>query len=166
MSTAQSRNKPLRTIDTSDSEDSEAGTWFWHMSANESESESDEGGQSDEDEPDFEPRTEAAVPLQPVSKEICWNKEGENNLRGIYGKRSVSSARRQKLAAIHSNNSFNFGKAGDSGAAILDKFGTLVGLYFAGNDYTGSSYFSAAKDLLSDIKRMTSAEEVDLLPIL
>ena len=43
-------------------------------------------GQSDEDEPDFEPRTEAAVPLQPVSKKICWNKVGENKLRGTYGK--------------------------------------------------------------------------------
>ena len=41
LSTAQSHNKPLRTIDTSDSE---AGTRFWHMSANESESESDERG--------------------------------------------------------------------------------------------------------------------------
>lgn len=47
------------------------------MSANESESESDEGGQSDEDEPDFESRTKAAVPLQPVTKKICWNKEGK-----------------------------------------------------------------------------------------
>ena len=40
-----------------------------------------------------------AVPLQPVTKEISWNKEGENKLRGIYGTGSVSSARRQKLAA-------------------------------------------------------------------
>lgn len=62
MSTAPSRNKPLRTIDTSDSEDAEAEIWFWHMSANESEYKSDEGGQSNEDEPDFEPRTEAVPP--------------------------------------------------------------------------------------------------------
>lgn len=39
------------------------------------------------------------------------------------------------------------------------------GLFFAVNDLTGLGYFSAAKDLFSDIKRMTSAEEVDLLPI-
>ena len=98
--TAQSQNKPLRT-DTSDSDDlnnSESGTWFWNMSANESEHESDEVGQVDEEEPDIESRTEVAVPLQPVTKEICWNKEGENKLRGIYGRGSVSSARRQKLA--------------------------------------------------------------------
>ena len=95
LPTAQSCNKPLRTdtSDLDDSDDSEAATWFWNMSANESESEfeSDEGGQSDEDEQDFESRTEVAVPLQPVAKEICWNKEGENKLRGIYGRGSVSS---------------------------------------------------------------------------
>ena len=44
LSTAQSCNKPLHTIDKSDLEDSEAETWFWHMSANESESELDERG--------------------------------------------------------------------------------------------------------------------------
>lgn len=71
----------------------------------------------------------------------------------------------QPVRGIHSDNSFYFGRAGDSGAAILDQFGAFVGLYFAGNDYTGSGYFSAAKDLFSDIKRMTSAEEVELLPI-
>ena len=54
------------------------------MSANESESESNKRGQSDEYEPDFEPRTKAAVPFQLVSKEICWNMEEENKLRGIY----------------------------------------------------------------------------------
>ena len=95
LPTAQSCNKPLHA----DTSDSETATWFWNMSANESESESDEGGQLDEDEPGFESRTEAAVPLQPVTKEECWNKEGENKLRGIYGRGSVSSARRQKLAA-------------------------------------------------------------------
>lgn len=97
LPTAQSCNKPPRTDtidsnDSDDSNDSKSATWFWNMSANKSESESDEGGQLDEDEPDFESRTEAA-------KEISWNKEGENKLRGIYGGGSVSSARRQKLAA-------------------------------------------------------------------
>ena len=43
LSTAQSCNKPPRTIDTSDSKDSDAGTWFWHMCADESESKPDEG---------------------------------------------------------------------------------------------------------------------------
>ena len=58
-----------------------------------------------------------------------------------------------------------FGQAGDSAAAIFDLFGRFTGLYIAGNDYTGSGYFTAAKDLFSDIRRMTSAEEVELLPI-
>lgn len=39
-----------------------------------------------------------AVPFQLVTKEICWNKKGENKLRGIYRRRSVLSAKRQKLA--------------------------------------------------------------------
>ena len=49
----------------------ESTTWFWNMSANESESESDKGGQLDKEEPDFESKTEAAVPLQPFMTEIC-----------------------------------------------------------------------------------------------
>lgn len=69
------------------------------------------------------------------------------------------------LHGIHSERSHYFGRPGDSGAAILDSLGKFVGLYFAGNEYTGSGYFTAAKDLFSDIKRMTSAEEVELLPI-
>lgn len=62
------------------------------MSANESESESNEKGQLDKDKPDFESRTKAA-------KKISWNKEGKNKLKGIYKERSISSARKQKLAA-------------------------------------------------------------------
>lgn len=66
---------------------------------------------------------------------------------------------------IHNSTSSYFGRTGDSGAAIFDKFGIFVGLFFAGNDLKGMGYFTAAKDLFSDIKRMTFAEEVDLLPI-
>lgn len=72
---------------------------FWSINAHESESESDEGRQLYENEPDSESRTEVAVPPQPITKETCWNKEGENKLKGIYERRSVSSARGQKLAA-------------------------------------------------------------------
>ena len=57
------------------------------------------GGYLDEEEPDFESKAEVAVFFQPVTKEICWNKEEENKLRDIYGRRSVLSTRRQKLAA-------------------------------------------------------------------
>ena len=51
-----------------------------------------------------------------------------------------------------------FGKAGDSGAAVFDKFGIFVGLDSASNTYTGSGFFTAAKGLFADIKRMASAE--------
>ena len=99
--TAQSQNKPFSTniSDSDNLNNSESATWFWNMSANDSESELDKKGQIDEEEPDIESRTKVAVPLQPVTKEIYWNKEGENKLRGIYRRGSVSSARRQKLAA-------------------------------------------------------------------
>lgn len=85
--------------DTEDKE-GEAASWYWHMSANESESESEEG-ELDEEESDLEvdqPKTKEAVPSQCQSKEIRWNKEGEDKLRGAYGKGSISSLRRQKLA--------------------------------------------------------------------
>ena len=104
LSIAQSRIKDSqpRTHDTSDTEDTEGepGSWFWHMSANESESES-EDGEVDEDIFDLEddqPMTKEAVASQGEPKEIRWNKEGENKLRGAYGKGSISSLRRQKLA--------------------------------------------------------------------
>ena len=92
---------------------------------------------------------------------ICsWKADEKGNLRQtITCKQAI-----QPVRGILSDNSFYFGVAEDSGAAVLDGFGRFVGLYFAGNDYTGSSYFSAAKDLFPDIRRMTSAEEIELLP--
>ena len=100
--------------------------------------------------------------LGKVQTTICsWKADEKGNLRqSITCEHAVLPT-----AGIHTTTSFYFGRAGDSGAAIFDKFGTFVGLFFAGNDLTGLGYFSAAKDLFSDIKRMTSAEEVDLLPI-
>lgn len=38
-----------------------------------------------------------AILFQPVTKDIYLNKEGENKLRGIYKKKSVLSAKKQKL---------------------------------------------------------------------
>ena len=100
LPTAQSENKPFYT-DTNnlDNVDNvEYTTLFSNMSANESESELDKGGQLDKEEPDFESKTKAAILFQSVTKEICWNKEEENRLRDIYGRGSILSARRQKLA--------------------------------------------------------------------
>lgn len=88
FSIAQSRIKDnqLRTHDTSDTEDTEgeSGSWFWHISANESESES-EDGEVDEDVFDLEddqPMTKKPVASQGAPKQIRWNNEGENKLRG------------------------------------------------------------------------------------
>lgn len=100
--------------------------------------------------------------LSKAETTICsWKADEKGNLR-----QTISCEQAiQPVRGIHSDNYFSFGVTGDSGAAVLDKFGRFVGLYFAGNDYTGSSYFTAAKDLFSDNRRMTSAEEIELLPI-
>lgn len=42
--------------------------------------------------------TKEAVASQGAPKEIHWNKESGNKLRGVYGKGSISSLRRKKLA--------------------------------------------------------------------
>lgn len=98
-----------------------------------------------------------------VPTTICsWKADEKGNVRQmITCEHAVLPA-----IGIHNATSFYFGQGGDSGAAVVDKFGMFVGLFFAGNDLTGVGYFSAAKDLFSDIKRVTSAKEVDLLPIL
>lgn len=56
-----------------------------------------------------------------------------------------------------------FGRAGDSGAAVIDRFGLFVGLYFAGNDYTGVGYFVAADKLFADIKHIAKASHLQVL---
>lgn len=43
--------------------------------------------------------TKEAVASQGAPKEIHWNKEGGNKLIGVYGKGSMSSLRRKKLAS-------------------------------------------------------------------
>lgn len=98
-----------------------------------------------------------------VEKTLClWKEDEKGNLRQTISCEHTIRA----VHGIHSEKSFYFGRDGDSGAAILDEFGMFVGLFFAGNDYTGSGFFTAAQDLFSNIKRMTSAEEIYLLPIL
>lgn len=56
-----------------------------------------------------------------------------------------------------------FGRAGDSGAAVIDWFGLSVGLYFAGNDYAGVGYFFAADKLFADIKHISKASDIQVL---
>ena len=95
-------NKPS-TSDTgdTDADTDEEGTWFWNKSANELESDSECSGYSDE-EGDLGPegsRTEEEAPSQKQPKEIKWNKDGEGNLRGVYGQGSVATFYRKKRAA-------------------------------------------------------------------
>ena len=88
------------TADTDNTEDE--ATWFWNESANETESDSEGGGKSDVEEPSLDqalPRTEEAVSIQSCLKKISWNQEGEDRLRGSYGKGSVSTLRRRKKSA-------------------------------------------------------------------
>ena len=79
-------NDKLSTTDTSDTE-GKSGTWFWNESANESDSDI-EGGEDeevDENESDLDvdqPRTERAVSTKVQNKELKWNREGKEKLRG------------------------------------------------------------------------------------
>lgn len=91
---------------------------------------------------------------------LSWKPDEKGNIKKAITREHTIQA----LHGTHSSSSHYFGRAGDSGAAIVDNVGKFVGLYFGGNDYTGSGFFTAAEDLFSDIKRMTSAEEVELLP--
>ncbi len=91
----------LSTADTTDTEH-ESGTWFWNENANEISSDSEEGGHSDVDESNTEleqSRTESAASPEICPVEIKWNRKGENNLRGGYGKGLRSSLKRQKKSA-------------------------------------------------------------------
>lgn len=54
-------------------------------------------------------------------------------------------------------------KDGDPGAVIVDRYGSFVGFYSAGNDYTGAGYFIPADRLSADIKYITKASDVDVL---
>ena len=83
-------NDKLSTGDTSDT-DGESGIWFWNESANETNSDSE-----DEEE---QSRTEQAVSPKPSKTEIRWNKEGEQSLRGGYGKGSKRTQMRHNKSA-------------------------------------------------------------------
>lgn len=61
------------------------------MSGNKSKFKLDKKEQLYENKPDFESKTKA-------TKEINQNKKRKNQLKGIYERRSILSAKRQKLA--------------------------------------------------------------------
>ena len=63
---------------------------------------------------------------------------------------------------LHGRGTLYFGRAGDSGSAVVTYQGGFVGLLFASNDFTGTSYFTPVETLFTDIKKMTRAEAVEL----
>lgn len=67
------------------------------------------------------------------------------------------------VKGLHGSFSLLFGRAGDSGAAVINRYGSFVGLYIAGNDYTGTGYFVPADKLFADIKHITKASDVEVL---
>lgn len=67
------------------------------------------------------------------------------------------------INGLHGSSALLFGRPGDSGAAVIDRFGSFVGLYFAGNDYTGTGYFIPADKLFEDIKHITKVSDVEVL---
>lgn len=85
------------TESESDVESDSKPLFFWYDSANESDSDSEEEGHSDVEEE--KSATEQTV-IPPV--ELKWNKEGEQALRGTYGKGSRSTSKRQRKSAKES----------------------------------------------------------------
>lgn len=66
------------------------------------------------------------------------------------------------ISNLHSSGSLFFGRGGDSGSAVFTRQGGFVGLFFAGNSLSGTSYFTVAEALFTDIQKMTRAEAVEL----
>lgn len=87
-----------------------------------------------------------------------WKADREGALPMVITKESTILL----IEGHHGRFSNFFGRAGDSGAAIIDRYGSFVGLYFAGNDYTGAGYFIPADKLFADIKHITKASDVEV----
>ena len=49
---------------------------------------------------------------------------------------------------------------GDSGSLVFDKTGSVLGIIFGGNGTENIGYFTATRDLISDIKHITGAQEI------
>lgn len=87
-------------MDETDETENETRKWFWNESADESDTETqNEEEDSDTDESDQEMERSRAEPMAKPTAVLKWNREGEQNRRGAYGKGSVSSLRRQRIAA-------------------------------------------------------------------
>lgn len=93
-------DRKLSTADTTDTE-GESGTWFWNESANETDSdtEDEENGNHEKDLEGNESRTEEAVSSEVHKVEIKWSREGQDKLRGGYGKGSKRTQMRHQKSA-------------------------------------------------------------------
>lgn len=91
LSTADTTN----TDDTDDTEN-ESGTWFWNESANETDTEEEGNGNHENDLEEDESKTEEAASSGIHKVEIKWNREGEEKLRGGYGKGSRRTQMRKQ----------------------------------------------------------------------
>ena len=97
-------NDKPNTIDTSPadtSDEEETTTWFWNESANETDSDEEEEDVGDVDGKNLEgqSKTEQAISHKASQVELKWKKEGENNLRGGYGKGSKRTQMRHNKSA-------------------------------------------------------------------
>lgn len=104
------------TSDTKGDTKGESGTLFWNKSADGNRSDTAEDGYSDTHKPDQEVERSRAEPVaspKNFSAVLKWNKEGEQKMRGSYGKGSTSSLRRQKISAQdlakEASKSYNIG---------------------------------------------------------
>lgn len=94
------RKLSTSTADTTDTE-GESGTSLWNESANETDSdtEDEENGNHEKDLEGNESRTEEAVSSEVHKVEIKWSREGQDKLRGGYGKGSKRTQMRHQKSA-------------------------------------------------------------------
>lgn len=52
--------------------------------------------------------------------------------------------------------------SGDSGSLVFDEVGVVLGMIFGGDGKSNFGYFTATRDLLSDIKHITGVQEIRL----
>lgn len=63
------------------------------------------------------------------------------------------------LEDLHGNGSLYFGRVEDSGSAVVTQ-GGFVGLLFASNEFSGTSFFTATETLFTDIMKLTSLQRI------
>ena len=86
-------------------------------------------------------------------------KENEN---GTLIQQVSEDYRALPIEPLYSGGTLMFAQGGDLGSAVMTNAGAFVGLFFAGNDYTGSGYITYAAEIFSDIKRVTLANDIKL----